>query len=424
MSERLPQALDGLRVLSLGAFVAGNTAGLLLAELGADLVKIEARERPEVLRTPAYAIGPAVTDPFGVPQTVMYGTLSRGARSLSLDLRNEQARPTFLQLARRADVLIENFAGPSLARWGCGFDDVTAGNPGLVWLSLSGYGRDGPRANYLAYATNTSGYMGLTSLSGYPHGMFPDYVTATTGVAAVLGALAEVQRTGRGAYLDVAQIDAMTQLMTPVLLDPLVNGTEEPWVDNVVPGSWLSGVYRALGRDAWVAVELEDAGDWSALCRFLHRPELDTDDAAVAGGHREVLDEALAAWVGERSAHTAAHLLQKVGLAAGPVQDSEDIWRDPQLRSRGFAVDLPNPDYGPLHYPDSVFRLSRSPGRIERSGPRLGQHTYDILRDWIGSGEDELASLTASGAIYQAPDEADAEIQVDRRGGSPEVAGP
>ncbi len=404
MSDQ-PQALEGLRVLSFGAFVAGNTAGLLLAELGAEVVKIEARERPEVLRTPAYAIGPAVTEPSGAPQTVMYGTLSRGTKSLSIDLRKEAARPVFRALAREADVVIENFAGPTLTRWGCGFEDLSAHNPRLVWLSLSGYGRDGPWANYLAYATNISGYMGLTSLWGHAHGTFPDYVTGTTGALAVLGALAEVARTGQGAYLDVAQIDAMAQLMTPVLLDPLVNGREAAGGENVVPGSWLAGVYPALGRDAWVAVELEDAEDWSVLCRVLGCPELEASPRAPTADHRGRLDAALASWVAERTAHTAAHLLQKAGLAAGPVQEPEDVWRDPQLWARGFPVRLPNPDYGPLHYPGSVLRLNRSPGRIRASGPRLGQHTHAILRDWIGASEADLASLSASGAIFQAPEQ-------------------
>ena len=404
MSDHTVQPLEGLKVLSFGSFIAGNTAGLLLSELGAQVAKVEARERPEVLRTPAYAIGPAVTEPSGVPQTVMYGTMSRGARSLSIDVRREPAQHLFRELAKGADVVIENFARQSLDRWGCGFDNVAADNPRLVWLSLSGYGRHGPRANYLAYANNISGYVGLTSQWGYP-GNLPDYVTGTTGVVAVLGALAEVQRTGRGAYLDVAQIDAMTQLMTPMLLDPLVNGTEEHRGDNVVPGSWLSGVYAALGRDSWVAIELEDAQDWSALCRLVGNLELDTDNALMAANRRIELGEAVAAWVAERTAQTAAHLLQKAGLAAGPVQDIEDIWRDPQLRSRGFMVTLPNADYGPLQYPNSVLRLSRSPGRIERSGPRLGQDTYTLLREWIGTSEAELASLSASGAIYQAPEQ-------------------
>ena len=403
MSDSVQRPLDGVRVLSFGSFIAGNTAGLLLSELGADVAKIEARDRPEVLRTPAYAIGPAVTEPSGVPQTVMYGTLSRGTRSLSIDVRTEPGQRLFRQLAQRAHIVIENFAGQTLSRLGCGFENVVADNPSLIWLSLSGYGRDGPRANYLAYANNISGYIGLTSQWGY-FANLPDYVSGTAGVVAVLGALAEVKRSGRGAYLDVAQIDAMAQLMTPMLLDPLSNGTGgERADDNAVTGSWLSGVYPALGRDAWVAIELEDAPDWSALCVLVGRPDLDTPDLGVAAARRADLEDVTASWISRRSAHTAAHLLQKAGLAAGPVQAIEDLWRDPQLRSRGFMVRLPNPDYGPLHYPNSVIRLSRSPGRIERSGPRLGEHTYAILREWIGTSDDDLESLTGAGAVFQAP---------------------
>ena len=405
MSEQRHRPLDGIRVISFGAFVAGNTAGCLLAELGADVVKVEPRARPEVLRTPAYAIGPTFTEPSGVPQTIMYGTLSRGTRSLSMDLRTEAARPAFHELARRADVVVENVGGASLARWGCSFEDLVVDNPRLVWLSLSGYGRTGPAARYLAYAANISGYVGLTSLWGHAAGTLSDYVTAATGVVGTIAALAQVERTGAAVYVDAAQIDAMTQLMAPELLDPLVNGCDPPYEVNHVPGSWLSGAFPALGVDAWVAIEIEDAEDWSVLCHLLGRSDLETVDEAVAAGCRKEIETALVAWLAERSPHSATHLLQKAGLAAGAVQDAEDVWRDPQLRSRGFMVERYQPDYGVLQYPNSVQRLSRTAGHLDRAGPRLGQHTYEIMREWAGTGDAELEALTASGAIFQAAEQ-------------------
>jgi crotonobetainyl-CoA:carnitine CoA-transferase CaiB-like acyl-CoA transferase len=400
LSER-PLPLAGRRVISFGAFVAGNTSALLLAELGADVVKVEARSRPEVLRTPQFAIGPWVTEPSGATNTVMMSALARSTRGLSIDLDNEAARPLFHRLVGEVDAVIENFGGSTLARWGCAYDDLLVDNPSLVMLSMSGFGRTGPLAGYLAYATNICGYVGLASAWGYNHGTHSDYITGTTGALATAAAIARARRTGQPTHLDVSQIDALVGPMASLLLDPLVNGRDHEPAPNEVPGAWLAGVFPAVGHDAWFAIELEDADDWAVLCGVLGRADLVTDDPAVAAGRRDELAAAFAAWVADRTPHTAMHLLQRQGLAAGPVQNSEDIWRDPQLRDRGFVVATPQPDLGVVRYPQSVYgHLSATPGRMRRAGPRVGDHTDEILREWLSLGDDELAELSAAGAIF------------------------
>ena len=148
-------------MLSFGTFVAGNTAATVMADLGAEVVKIEARSRPEVLRMPAYAIGDAVTEPSGAPNTVMQASLTRGLLNVSLDLADDGGRTVFHRLVSVSDVVIENFGSPVLERWGCGYRSLLAHKPDLVMLSLSGYGRDGPRANYLAYGVTVASYLGL-----------------------------------------------------------------------------------------------------------------------------------------------------------------------------------------------------------------------------------------------------------------------
>jgi crotonobetainyl-CoA:carnitine CoA-transferase CaiB-like acyl-CoA transferase len=391
-----------VRVISFGAFVAGNTAAKLLAEMGADVVKVEPRSRPEVLRTPAYAIGDPVIEPSGVPNTVMYAALSRGTRNLSLDLSSEDARPVFHRLVATADILIENFGANTLSRWGCAYDDLLADNPRLVMLSLSAYGRSGPRASYLGYASTMSSFIGLSSVWGYAHGTLTDYVTAVTGATAAAEALARARRTGQPAYLDVGQIDAMAPLLAGPLAAPLNLGRDEPAVANRVPGSWLSGVFASVGYDAWLAVEIENAEDWQVLCEFLERPDL-TVTAPDKAEHLEAeLTEALASWVSRHSAYTAMHVLQKRGLAAAVVQTSEDIWRDPQLHVRGFGERVNQADLGLVTYPTSAQRWTKSPGSIRVAPHRLGEHTNEVLREWLGLSDGELADLSAQGAIFHA----------------------
>jgi crotonobetainyl-CoA:carnitine CoA-transferase CaiB-like acyl-CoA transferase len=391
-----------VRIISFGAFVAGNTAAKLLAEMGADVVKVEPRSRPEVLRTPAYAIGKWVTEPSGALNTVMYATLSRGTRNLSLDLGSPEARPVFHRLVAACDVLVENFGADTLSGWGCAYDDLIQDNPSLVMLSLSAYGRSGPRAPYLGYASTMSAYIGLSSAWQFTHGTLTDYVTAVTGATAVAEALARARRTGQSTYIDVGQIDAMAPLLAGVLAAPLNLDRDEPARPNRVAGSWLSGVFPAIGDDAWLAVDIENAEDWDRLCHFLDRPDLTAAAADKAERLEPDLRAALGDWVSRQRAFTAMHVLQKIGLAAAVVQTSEDIWRDPQLHVRGFGERVDQPDLGPVRYPTSAQRWTKTPGSLGVPPHRLGEHTYEILREWLGLSDAELRGLSASGAIFGA----------------------
>jgi crotonobetainyl-CoA:carnitine CoA-transferase CaiB-like acyl-CoA transferase len=394
--------LDGIRVLSLGTFIAGNHAATLLAELGADVAKIEARNRPEVLRTPPYAIGDPATEPSGVPNTVMFAALTRGQRGLSLDLALPQARSLFHRLVGVTDVVIENFGGQVLDRWGCAYEDLLRDKPNLVMLSLSGYGRTGPRANYLAYGSTMCAYTGLASAWGYTHGTLSDYITGVTGAVAAVAALEKARRHGTPCFLDVAQVDAMPPTLAPLYAGPLNTGRDEPYPQNRVPGSWLSGIVPSRGHDQWLAIDLEDSSDWARLCEFLERPDLLADDRETAEAYEPALKDALASWAATCSAHTAMRLMQRVGLAAVAVQDPEDLFRDYQLRQRHFLEPVDQPDLGRVTYPGSAQRWSKTPGRSPVPPPRLGEHTREILSRWLDLDDGELETLEADGAIFSA----------------------
>lgn len=394
--------LAGTRVLSFGSFIAGNTAGRLLADLGAEVVKVEARSRPEVLRTAAYAIGEAVTEPSGVPNTVMYASLTRGLRNVSLEMAAEEARDLLRRLVGAADLVVENYGSSVLDQWGLGFRELLAVNPQLVMLSLSGYGRDGPRANYVAFGKTISSFSGLATTWGYTHGTMTDYLAAATGALAAVAALGRARTNGTPAYLDLAQIDALTPLLAALYAAPLNTGENPDLVHNRVPGSWLSGIFPSRGHDQWLAVDIEDGADWEALCRFLDRPDLVAATRADAGGREVDLSAALAEWAGECSAHAAAHHLQRSGLAAAVVQDPEDLWRDVQLRSRNFVEEVFQEDLGPVTYAGSPQRWTKTPGHAPVPPARLGQHTREILGRWLGLADEDLEVLEATGVIFSS----------------------
>jgi len=167
-----------------------------------------------------------------------------------------------------------------------------------------------------------------------------------------------------------------------------------------VPGSLFSGVFRCQGADAWVAIELEDVGDWTALCSFLERGDLDLDEDGCTPGRRESLREAVQSWSGTVAPLQAALKLQKVGVAAGPVQNSEDMWRDAQLRSRGAFVEVRHPDVGLVEYPDSPNPMRRTRGGDTPRGPRMGEHTAAVLGEWLGCSQADVDGLRRSGAVW------------------------
>ena len=343
----------------------------------------------------------------------MYGGLSRSTRNISLEMNTEEGRALFRRLVAVADVVIENFGAETMPHWDCSFDDLLAVNPRLVMVSLSGYGRTGPRSSYLAYATNISNFSGLTSTWQYQHGTHSDYIAAIHAVVGTLAAIAQSDQTDTGVYIDVAQTEALAAVMAPIYLDPLNNGRDTPPTGNAVPGSLFTGAFACQGHDRWLAIELEDVSDWSTLCEEIERPDLAIGDATEADARRGDLTDAVSTWTAERSPHTAAQVLQNVGLAAGAVYDNEDAVRDPQLRARGASVEIDHPDLGVIEYYQSAHRMTKTPGFVRRRGPRLGEHTCEVLQEWLSLDAHEISGLEAADAVWQAPADVPADDAVD-----------
>jgi benzylsuccinate CoA-transferase BbsF subunit len=357
-----------------------------------DVVKIESHERPEALRQTFFLDHPDTREPSGVPTTALYGGLARSVRSASIELAAPGGPEVFRRLAANADVIVENFRSGVLDRFGCGFEDLHAVNPRLTMLSISGYGRTGPRATYSAYATNISNHVGLSSAWGHTHGYHFDYVAGYHGALGVLAALRQTAVTGEGRHLDLAQVEAGATHMMPVYVDHLATGGAYERKDNVVPGSLFAAVVACAGDDDWLAVEAVDQADWERLCAVV--------DVPAAVGDEDTLRAALGAWARERTPYQAAHVLQRRGVPAAPVQTGADLSRDPQLRARDFIVELDHRDLGRIEYPGAIERTVRPSGGVKGPVPRLGEHTAEVLAEWVGIDEEEIAALARQGAIW------------------------
>jgi crotonobetainyl-CoA:carnitine CoA-transferase CaiB-like acyl-CoA transferase len=389
--------LTGLRVLSFGTFVAGNSFAGMLAELGADVVKVESLQRPDPVRMRFSAEYEQVLEPSGIETTVLFGGLARSVRDLSLNMKAAGAGKILLRLAGAADVLFENFGAGVLAGWGADWPALRAVNRQLIMVSVSGYGRTGPRGRHLAYGGNVCSFSGLTHLWGCSHGSMYDYIAGTHAAAATLAALAARDRTGEGTYIDLGQTDVAASMLASLMLDQLNGGPDPLPPGNEVPGSWLSGVYRCAGSDRWVAIEAEDARGWAALGQLAGHPSAAPDPPDESA--RTEMSEAVAKWTAELTPWQAARMAQRAGIAAAPVQGSEDIWRDPQLRWRRSIVPVAHPDLGTFEYPAPVHRMTRTPAAVRRHAPRLGQDSRAVMSEWLGMGDAEFAALVAAGVL-------------------------
>jgi crotonobetainyl-CoA:carnitine CoA-transferase CaiB-like acyl-CoA transferase len=373
--------LTDLKVISFGTAIAGNVTATTLAELGADVIKIESPGRPDPLRAgPISAKLPRVFEPSGVETNVMFSSYSRSCRSVALDMKAPDDREKFMKLIAEADVLIDNFASGVMAGWGITHESLAAYSPRLVMVSVSGYGRTGPRAEYMAYGSTINSFMGLTRVWA-PHGTQFDYTAVAHALFAVFTALAARDRTGKGAIIDIAQVEAGAAMLAPLYL-PALN-SDDPAVaePNSVPGSVLSAVLRCAGDDQWVAVELEDDADVKAAAALVGT----SSTSSVNADDLHALWASLGAWAGRFTAEQAMRELQAAGLAGAAVRGIRDEFRDPQLWARDGVVVVDHTVLGSMLYPRPFQRMSKTPVHIRRPSAQLGEHTEQVLAEWLGS---------------------------------------
>ncbi|MEW9552035.1 CoA transferase [Nonomuraea sp. NPDC050783] len=393
-------ALTGVRVLDLTWVLAGPYCTKVLADHGAEVIKVESRNRPDPTRfAPFMHLSrrpyTGVEDDAFFNGNGYFNEVNRNKRSVALDLRTPEGLELLRELIATSDVLVENFSSSVMTKMGLGYDALRRIKPDIVYVSMSGMGHTGPRSGWVSYADTVSALSGLTGLMGwapddvvgvvYGHG---DIVAGLHAALATVAALEHRDRTGRGQHVDLSQLEAIAAHMgTSVIASqpPVPRG-------NTHPSFAPQGVYRCLGPDRWLAVSVRSEEEWTALRTVIGRPDLGDRRAGEAGA-------AIAAWARTMPADAAAELLQAVGVPAGAVQNGQDlVEQDPQLRARGFYVRAEHPVAGAFLHEGVPIRLSRTPGGIRRTAPLLGADTEAVLRD-LGLPPARIAALRAAGIL-------------------------
>lgn len=406
MSERV---LDNIRVLDLTAWQAGPTVTMILADFGAEVLKIEAPKRLDGWRG-----GAGLMEGKAYERGANWNAVNRNKLGISLDLKSEAGRDLFLQLVEQADVVVENFTPRVMENFGLDYEVLRERNKGIVMIALSGFGATGPWRDYSAFAFPTEEVSGLAYLNGDRGGPpilvgqpVTDALAGAMGAFAILAALQKRERTGEGDYIDLSQIETLSNGIAAELVDAQLNGRDAERRGNEREGMEPHGVYRCPMDDTWIAIAVRTDSDWRALCGLMSRPDL-ADDPALKSldGRRsahDIVNGAVSDWVATRNGFEAEAELQQAGIAASICMRPSHLMQEDQLWSRGFFQMLHREELGTHPYPGAVVRLTKTPATFERPAPLFGQHTRQVLRERLGLGDEELDALEAAGVTSTEP---------------------
>jgi crotonobetainyl-CoA:carnitine CoA-transferase CaiB-like acyl-CoA transferase len=391
--------LDGIRVLDLSRVIAGPYAAMMLADLGADVVKVERPGRGDDMRY----LGNGKDG-----MSLGFATINRNKRAIAVDLQHPEGLPLVLELARRADVVIENFVPGVAERLGLGYAALGAANPAVVYASVSGYGQDGPYARRPGYNTIAMGMSGLMALTGQPGdpptrpgGSISDVAASYIAFGAICAALVQRYRTGRGAHVDVSLLASSVALLPDPASFYFSSGVVPKRVGNRNPNVTPAEAFKAA--DGFVNVVILNAEQYEKFCRALddeglvREPAFATNDARIA--NHPAFKARVEAALARRTVNEWVERLVAAGIAAGPIYEFDQVFEDAQVKHMGMVREVEQPGVGTVRMLGFPFAVGGTRPQLRRPAPRLGEHTREVLAE-IGVDASEIARLTALGAVF------------------------
>jgi len=394
----MTKALTGVRVLDVSRVLTGPYCSMVLADLGADVVKVEVPGRGDDAR---------LFGPFANGESGYFMTLNRNKRGITLDLRKPEGQAVLRDLAKTADVLLENFATGTMEEWGLGYNDLALINPRLVYASITGFGQFGPNSHRVAFDAIAQAMGGLMSINGYPDGP-PTRVGVSLGdinagnfmTTGILAALFQRERSGQGQRVDISMQDCIVAI--------LENAVVRHTIDKEIPQRLGSGhasvapynVFAAA--DGYVFIACANEATWQRLCVTMEQPELITDERFDINRKRAQnifeLSAIINAWSGRLTIEQLLGILEKNSVPAAPVLTIDKVVNDPHIRARNMMVETDHPVAGKVVIPGNPIKMSASADSIDWPSPTLGQHTEEVLAG-IGYSAQKIAALRAAKII-------------------------
>ena len=411
LPSALPKALGHIRVLDLSRVLAGPWCSQNLADLGADVIKIERPGNGDDTRAwgPPYAKDAEGRD---TSEAAYYLSANRGKRSVTVDIASSEGQALLHELVKHCDVVLENFKVGHLKRYGLDYETLKAIKPDLVYCSVTGFGQDGPYAHRAGYDFLIQGMGGLMSVTGerddLPGGgpqkvgvALTDLMTGMYATVAVLAALTHRDRSGEGQHIDMALLDTQVAMLANVGSNYLSSGKPpKRWGNahaNIVP-------YQTFAcRDGHIIVATGNDGQYQKFVEAGGRPELGSDPRFATNPlrvrNREILVPMLAGMVKEKGRDEWIALLESRGVPCGPINNIDEVFENEQVRAREVAIELPHPTAGKVKLVRNPIRMSATPATSDKAPPLLGQHTDEVLRDVLGLGEAEITALRNKGVV-------------------------
>lgn len=398
-------ALAGLRVLDLSRVLAGPWSGQLLADLGADVVKVERPGTGDDTRTWG---PPWLQDEDGAAtsESAYFLSANRNKRSITVDLSRPEGQSLVRQLAAKADVVLENFKVGGLAQYGLDYASLNAINPGIVYCSITGFGQTGPYAHRAGYDFLIQGMGGLMSLTGRADGTtgegpvkvgvaLTDVMTGLYATVAVLAALSHRNRTGSGQHIDLALLDVQIASLANQAANYLVGGVVPQRLGNAHPN--IVPYQDFPTADGYMIIAVGNDRQFASLCAALRHPQWSSDPRFATNPQRVEHREALVAMIRDvtvsRSTDAWVSEMEAAGVPCGPINNLEKVFADAHVKTRGLQVNLPHPLAGNVPSVANPIRLSETPVQYRQAPPTLGEHTDEVLHGWLELSNEEIASL-------------------------------
>ena len=394
MAEEQKLPFEGIRIIEITTAWAGPRVARMMADMGAEVIKIENPARPDNARRDQ----PFAEGETGVNRSGCFEMYNRGKKDVTLDLKSPEGVEAVKRLGKISDAVVINYAPRVMDSLGLGYDVLKEIKPDIIMVSLSGYGATGPARGQVAFGAVLEAYCGLDLLIGYPGGpprqcgtVISDHISATTAHFALLAALHHRNRTGEGQHLDISELETLTACMPEAVMEYTMNGRVAQAYGNRDEVMVPHGTYRCKGDDKWVAIAVDGEDEWRSLCRVMGKPQLAEDerfsDRFSRWQHQDELDKIIGEWTSGQEHVEIMKKLQAAGVAAGPVYTLEELYNDPHIEAREILVEFDHPEAGKRALPGVFARFSETPGKVRGRAPLLGEHTDWLLNELLPSAE-------------------------------------
>ena len=422
--------LEGIRVIGMTQMWAGPTTEYHLADWGAEVIKVESLHylavgtRGPAPRHPQFAVDfvkggyaaylkEGYDEVNGRPwnRSCMFNVHGRNKLSCTIDTVKPKGKEILRRLLEVSDVFIENNQPAVMENLGLTYDVIGQWNPKIIMMSMSGFGQNGPMKYYRALGAHQDDFLGHTYLRGYVdrdvtansaiyHG---DEAAGTMGAFTVVMALHQRNKTGKGMFIDMSQTEATMTQLGEAIMDYTMNRRVTERTGNRDPYGAIQGCYRCKGDDRWVCITIRNDEEWESFCRALGSPDWTRDDKYSDGLKRldnhDEIDKHIEEWTGQHEHFEVMYILQKEGVAAGPVEHPDDAYNDPHMKERGFFETVTHAECGTHRYPGLAYRLSKTPNRFRLPAVRLGEHNEYVYKEILGVSDEEYAELEREGHI-------------------------